>query len=137
MNFESVFGNSAIVTGMILAFIGLPAQIIKNWRLKSGKGLSLPFWLLNLVNSSLWMLYGLAQRPVDWRVAVANIPVALFSLTTGDLISMPRFVVPMFPGFIALAQMGERAWLDKVILIAFLMLQGVLALMFTKGYWIA
>jgi hypothetical protein len=63
--------------------------------------------------------------------------VLLFQLVGGDLISMPRFVVPMFPAFIALAQIGRREWADRLILIPALMLQGVLALLFTKGYWIA
>jgi hypothetical protein len=63
--------------------------------------------------------------------------IVLFSLVGGDLISLPRFVVPMFPAFIALALIGKREWGDRLILIPSLMLQGVLALMFTKGYWIA
>jgi hypothetical protein len=50
---------------------------------------------------------------------------------------MPRFVVPLFPAFIALAQIGKREWADRLILIPSLLLQGVLALLFTKGYWIA
>ncbi len=62
---------------------------------------------------------------------------ALFSLTSGDLISMPRFVVPMFPGFIALGLIGRQPWADRAILIASVALQGVLALMFANGYWIA
>ena len=68
---------------------------------------------------------------------VYMLTVALFSLIGGDLISMPRFVVPMFPAFIALALIGRRPWADRAILIASLMLQGVLALMFANGYWIA
>jgi hypothetical protein len=68
---------------------------------------------------------------------VYMLTVVLFSLTSGDLISLPRFVVPMFPGFMALGLIGKRPWLDRSILILFLLLQGVLALMFTKGYWIA
>ena len=68
---------------------------------------------------------------------VYMLTVLLFQLVGGDLISMPRFVVPMFPAFIALAQIGKREWADRLILIPSLMLQGVLALMFTKGYWIA
>lgn len=68
---------------------------------------------------------------------VYMLTVVLFSLTSGDLISLPRFVVPMFPGFMALGLMGKRPWPDRLILILFLILQGVLALMFTKGYWIA
>jgi hypothetical protein len=68
---------------------------------------------------------------------VYMLTVLLFSLIGGDLISMPRFVVPMFPAFIALAQIGKREWIDRLILIPSLLLQGVLALLFTKGYWIA
>ncbi len=63
--------------------------------------------------------------------------VLLFQLVGGDLISMPRFVVPLFPAFMALAQLGKREWADRLILIPSLLLQGVLALLFTKGYWIA
>jgi hypothetical protein len=63
--------------------------------------------------------------------------VVLFSLTSGDLISLPRFVVPMFPGFMALGLIGRRPLLDRLILIVCLILQGVLALLFVKGYWIA
>jgi hypothetical protein len=68
---------------------------------------------------------------------VYMLTVLLFQLIGGDLISMPRFVVPMFPAFIALAQIGKREWADRLIFIPALMLQGVLALLFTKGYWIA
>jgi hypothetical protein len=68
---------------------------------------------------------------------VYMLTVVLFSLVGGDLISLPRFVVPLFPAFIALALIGKRDWADRLILIPSLMLQGVLALMFTKGYWIA
>jgi hypothetical protein len=68
---------------------------------------------------------------------VYMLTVVLFSLTSGDLISLPRFVVPMFPGFMALGLLGKRPWLDRLILIVMLILQGVLALLFTKGYWIA
>jgi hypothetical protein len=68
---------------------------------------------------------------------VYMLTVVLFSLVGGDLISLPRFVIPLFPAFIALALIGKREWADRLILIPSLILQGVLALMFTKGYWIA
>jgi len=68
---------------------------------------------------------------------VYMLTVALFSLIGGDLISMPRFVVPLFPGFMALGLIGRRTWLDRVILIVSVALLGVLALMFVKGYWLA
>jgi len=68
---------------------------------------------------------------------VYMLTVALFSLVGGDLISLPRFILPMFPVFMALGLMGKHPWADRAILIASLLLQGILALMFTNGYWIA
>jgi hypothetical protein len=61
----------------------------------------------------------------------------VFSLFSGDLISLPRFVLPMFPSFMALALIGRRPWVDRAILILMVLAQGILALMFSNGYWIA
>jgi Gpi18-like mannosyltransferase len=86
--------------------------------------------LLILLTIEVW-----ARLPKVYGVYMLTI--TLFSLTSGDLISMPRFVVPMFPGFIALALIGKNRSADRAILIVSIILQGVLALMFVKGYWIA
>ncbi len=86
--------------------------------------------LLIMLTIEVW-----ARLPKVYGVYMLTI--TLFSLTSGDLISMPRFVVPMFPGFIALALIGKNRSADRAILISSIILQGVLALVFTKGYWIA
>lgn len=86
--------------------------------------------LLIILTLEVW-----ARLPKVYGVYMLT--VLLFELTSGDLISMPRFVVPMFPGFIALALIGKHRSLDRAILIVSIILQGVLALMFVKGYWIA
>lgn len=86
--------------------------------------------LLMILTVEVW-----ARLPRVYGVYMLT--VTLFSLVGGDLISMPRFVLPMFPGFMALALLGQRPALDRAILILSVILQGVLALMFTKGYWIA
>ena len=83
----------------------------------------------------LFTVEALARLPKVYGVYMLT--VVLFSLTSGDLISLPRFAVPLFPAFMALGLMGKRPWLDRVILITSALLQGVLALMYTKGYWIA
>jgi hypothetical protein len=62
---------------------------------------------------------------------------ALFTLSSGDLNGMPRYITPVFPMFMALGLMGKRAWVDRAILVGSLSVQAVLALMFTNGYWIA
>ena len=98
---------------------------------------SIGTWMQIVAQS--WLVLSISGSPFLLGVDsfLAQIPILMFSLIGGDLISMPRFVVPMFPGFIALALIGKSPRLDRVILVASLSLQGVLALMFTKGYWIA
>jgi hypothetical protein len=43
----------------------------------------------------------------------------------------------MFPSFMTLALIGRRPWVDRAILILMVLAQGILALMFSNGYWIA
>ena len=92
-----------------------------------------------VIGATLWLLILTlevwARLPRAYGVYL--LAIVLFSLTSGDLISMPRFVAPMFPGFIALGLIGRRPWADRAILIVSVALQGVLALMFANGYWIA
>lgn len=61
----------------------------------------------------------------------------LFTLTSGTLSGLPRYSTPVFPIFMVLGLMGRHLWIDRAILIGSLLLQGVLALMFSNGYWIA
>ena len=68
---------------------------------------------------------------------VYMLTLALFTLTSGDLNGMPRYITPVFPMFMALGLMGRQTWADRAILIGLLSVQAVLALLFTNGYWIA
>jgi len=68
---------------------------------------------------------------------VYMLTLALFTLTSGDLNGMPRYITPVFPMYMALGLMGRRTWADRVILIGSLSVQAVLVLLFTNGYWIA
>ena len=68
---------------------------------------------------------------------VYMLTLALFTLSSGDLNGMPRYITPVFPMFMALGLMAKRPWADRAILIGLLSVQAVLALMFTNGYWIA
>jgi len=68
---------------------------------------------------------------------VYMLTVSLFVLASGDLNGLPRYSTPVFPIFMALGLMGRRPWVDRAILILMVLAQGILALMFSNGYWIA
>jgi hypothetical protein len=63
--------------------------------------------------------------------------ISLFVLAGGDLNGLPRYSTPVFPIFMTLGLMGQRPWVDRAILILMVLAQGILALMFSNGYWIA
>lgn len=68
---------------------------------------------------------------------VYMLTMSLFVLASGDLNGLPRYSTPVFPIFMALGLMGRRLWADRAILILMILAQGILALMFSNGYWIA
>ena len=47
-----------LVAGMFVAF-GLIPQILRVWKLKSAREISLSFNLLSLIGTTLWLAYGL------------------------------------------------------------------------------
>jgi uncharacterized protein with PQ loop repeat len=66
----SVMGVCTFSAAVLVKFIGLPDQIRQNYRRKSTKGLSAPFFLLGLLSYLLWTAYGLLQK--DWVVAAGQ-----------------------------------------------------------------
>jgi len=55
---------------------------------------------------------------------------------TGTFLSMPRFVLVLFPCFIALALTKNRLF-HCLLLIAYCLLLAIATIFFTRGYWIA
>jgi len=49
------------LTAGFLVSLGLVPQILRIWRLKDAKEISLPFNLLSLGGTALWLTYGLVQ----------------------------------------------------------------------------
>jgi MtN3 and saliva related transmembrane protein len=52
------------VLGLVAGFLvslGLVPQILRIWRLKDAQEISLPFNLLSLGGTALWLMYGLLQ----------------------------------------------------------------------------
>lgn len=51
--------------------------------------------------------------------------------------SMHRYAAVLFPIFISLALLAERPWVDRAVMVAFPILQGLFFLLFTTWNWIA
>jgi Gpi18-like mannosyltransferase len=62
----------------------------------------------------------------------------LFTPRTGaPLYSMPRFVLVLFPGFMALGQMSERRLWRRIVLYSSLLLLAFFTSLFVAWYWVA
>lgn len=62
---------------------------------------------------------------------------AAIPASSGILISMPRYVVVLFPAFMALAVWGRREWLDRCLVVASLLLLALFTVLFANWYWVA
>ena len=65
--------------------------------------------------------------------ALLNLCLILFS---GNLISVMRICMVIFPAFIPLAEWGNFEVVDKVIVVLFSTLLGVLMALWSQGYWV-
>ena len=65
-SFNNFIGFSA---GLLTTLAFLP-QVVKTWRSRSTKDLSLPMWLILFVGITLWLIYGILK--VDYPLLVAN-----------------------------------------------------------------
>ncbi len=78
MEAETILGFVATATGIIVASVGLPIQLLKNYKRKSVEGLSLIFWVLAYVNGWCWFTYAIVKNQPDFFLIVANIPGLIF-----------------------------------------------------------
>jgi len=68
----SVIGILAAIASLTIVLLGLPAQIIKNYRRKSCDGLEPSLIYSICVAYTLWSLYGWTKP--DWFLAVSQTP---------------------------------------------------------------
>ena len=71
-----------LVAGMFVA-LGLVPQIVRVWRLKSAQEISLPFNLLSLIGTMLWLVYGLflgLMSVIVWNSANCALLILLLTM---------------------------------------------------------
>jgi MtN3 and saliva related transmembrane protein len=81
--FVDVLGS---VAGAITAFTFLP-QVIKTWKEKSAKDISLTMFLIAASNNILWIIYGILKN--DWVIILTN--AAVFSMAVTMIILKYRY----------------------------------------------
>ncbi len=73
-----ILGTMATIGSLAIVFLGLPAQIIKNYQNKSTSGLAPLLFYLAFYVYTAWCLYGWFKP--DWFLVVAQTPGSLLSL---------------------------------------------------------
>ena len=77
MSGVDILGYSA---GAITSLTFLP-QVIKTWKLKSAKDISLLMFVIAAINEVMWVFYGALLTPANWVIILTNIIVLSMALT--------------------------------------------------------
>jgi MtN3 and saliva related transmembrane protein len=77
MSFVDILGYSA---GFVTTLTFLP-QVIKTWKEKSAKDISLMMFLIAAMNELMWIAYGALLNPTNWVIIVTNAVVLGMSST--------------------------------------------------------
>jgi MtN3 and saliva related transmembrane protein len=68
MNFVDILGYSA---GFVTTLTFLP-QVIKTWKEKSARDISLMMFLIAAANEVMWVAYGALLTPANWVIIITN-----------------------------------------------------------------
>jgi Gpi18-like mannosyltransferase len=85
------------------------------------------------------LVYCVVRLPIEYSAYTAIVfCLPLFSPSTiHPLMSMPRFIVVLFPLFIGLALLTRRRWTLPLILVPSCVLLALLTIQFSTWYWVA
>ena len=77
MSGVDIVGYSA---GAITSLTFLP-QVIKTWKVKSAKDISLLMFVIAAINEVMWVFYGALLTPANWVIILTNVIVLSMALT--------------------------------------------------------
>ncbi len=99
------------------------------------------YWIAILEFVAIFVYLGLAiyvWRKVRVSYAVFMITLLLLVPATGTLAGTPRYLLHLFPGFIAIALLVQKnVWLKNSLILLFLALGFALTALFTRGYFVS
>ena len=101
--------------------------------------------LIDVLNISSTLFFGLLcvfawhQLPREWSIySIAMFIAPLFRMTTiQPLVSMSRYVLVLFPLFCLLGKLGQKAWVNRLILYAGFLAALFLSAQFFSWGWVA
>ena len=62
LTLAGIVGALTVLVALLVKLVGFPAQMRKNHKRKSTKGVSTIFYILALTGYSLWVLHGIMQQ---------------------------------------------------------------------------
>ncbi len=77
MSGVEILGYSA---GAITTLTFLP-QVIKTWKMKSARDVSLLMFIIAAINEVMWIAYGALLTPLNWVIILTNAIVLALSCT--------------------------------------------------------
>lgn len=83
------------------------------------------------------MLYVAWRKKVRVSYLIFSVIALLIPASTGTFSGLPRYVLILFPIFIALAELAENKWIKVSYLIAGITLLIIFFALFSKGYFVA
>lgn len=97
---------------------------------------------LHSLTDLAFTLVGLTGVVLAWRwlrpsYALYFAALMLVPLMTGSLVSMPRFVLVMFPAYLVLAILGRRTGVHETLLVVGMGVGGVYMALYAQWYWVA
>lgn len=78
--FADTLGFVALIITTIYTFLGLPSQILRNYKKKSTEGLSLFLIVMLSLTFCVWSLYSYFKVPRDYYILFSNSPGFFFSV---------------------------------------------------------
>ncbi len=94
--------------------------------------------LVSFVSFFAALILALFNRKVRFSYTVFGFCLLLLPTLTGTLSSVPRYVLPIFPGFIVFALYGRKMrFLKWGYFLISLVLSAVCVMFFIRGYWIS
>lgn len=91
-----------------------------------------------LLGYDAWNIYRKKYRHLATRMGL-NIFAwlsVLLPMSTGTLLSMPRFILPLFTVFLVLSELPKK-WMKLFILILFILFHTILLMAFIQGYFVS
>ena len=97
---------------------------------------------LHSLTDLAFTLLGIGVALLAWRwlrpsYALYMTALLLVPLTTGTLLSMPRFVLVMFPMYLVLAIIGRRPAAHDTMLVGGMCLGGMFMALYAQWYWVS